>query len=133
MAEKKIICDTDVMIDYWDESNVRHKETKLILENEIGLDNVVLTAITKIELLAGAINKKEIDKIDRKLNRFNITLLNNHITIKAFELMLNYRCSHGLALPDCFIAATVMIFDLQFFTYNKKDFKFIAAIKFYNS
>ena len=33
MEEKKIVCDTDVMIDYWDETKARHKETKLILEN----------------------------------------------------------------------------------------------------
>ena len=72
---EKIICDTDVMIDYWVDRNARHKETKPLLENDISLDNVVLTAITKLELLAGAINKKEIGKIDRKKQKVAIGTL----------------------------------------------------------
>ena len=50
MAKKKIICDTDVMIDFWDLTNVRHSNTKIILEENIELDNVLLSAITKMEL-----------------------------------------------------------------------------------
>lgn len=38
---KKVICDTDVMIDYWDLSIPRHSQTKYILEDIITLDNVV--------------------------------------------------------------------------------------------
>jgi predicted nucleic acid-binding protein len=37
MAKTKVICDTDVLIDYWDTSNSRHLKTKEILENHIGL------------------------------------------------------------------------------------------------
>jgi predicted nucleic acid-binding protein len=57
MAKNKIVCDTDVMIDYWDVSSKRHIQTKLILEEKIGLDNIYLSAITKMELLMGASNK----------------------------------------------------------------------------
>src|SRR5699024_2212177 len=99
--------------------------TKEELENNIDLDNVVLSAITKMELLLGAINKTDIWKIIRKLSRFNIALLNNDITFKSFELIENYSLSHGLALPDSIIAATALVTDLELFTYNKKDFRFI--------
>lgn len=57
MAAEQIICDTDVMIDYFDNRRNRHQNNKLILENVIGLDNVVLSAVTKMELMAGATSK----------------------------------------------------------------------------
>ena len=132
MAKKKVICDTDVMIDYWDVSKKRHASTKEVLDKEILLDNVVLSAITKMELLLGSTNKADFNKINKKLNRFNIALINNDITLEAFELLQTYRLSHGLALPDCLIAATAKITELALFTYNTKDYKFIAGLKLFS-
>lgn len=37
MAKEKVICDTDVLIDYFDATQKRHQETKLILEQNIGI------------------------------------------------------------------------------------------------
>jgi predicted nucleic acid-binding protein len=108
MAAQQVICDTDVMIDFWEAKNQRHDKTKKIIEETIGIDNVILTAITKIELLAGAINKADSIKISKKLSRFNIELINSEITLKAFSLIETYGLSHGLALPDSFVASTAM-------------------------
>ena len=132
MAKKKIICDTDVMIDYWDLTNKRHESTKEILENVIGLDNIILSAITKMELLVGARSKSELLTITTKLKRFNIALLNDGITNKGFELLEKHILSHGLLIPDCFIASTAIITKLELFTYNTRDFKFISGLKLYN-
>ena len=131
MAEKKIICDTDVMIDYWDNNNPRYLITKSTLEKSIELDNVMLSAITKMELMLGAISKNDMAKISKKLNRFNIVLINNEITIQSFDLIQKYRLSHGLSLPDSIIASTALIADLELFTYNTKDFKFISGLKLF--
>ena len=132
MAKKKIICDTDVMIDYWDNTKSRHVVTKSILEDSIELDNIVLSAITKMELMLGASSKTDMSKITKKLGRFNIALINNEITIQAFDLIEKYRLSHGLLLPDAFIAATALMGDLQLFTYNTRDFKFISDLELYS-
>jgi predicted nucleic acid-binding protein len=129
MAKKKIICDSDVMIDYWDTAKSRHAVTKSTLEKSIELDNVVLSAITKMELMLGATNKTDMARITKKLSRFNIALINNNITLQAFNLLQTYRLSHGLSLPDSIIAATALIADLELFTYNTKDFKFISQLK----
>lgn len=131
MAKKKIICDTDVMIDYWDKAKPRHASTKATLEKSIELDNVVLSAITKMELMLGAINKTDMAVITKKLDRFNIALINNNITLQSFDLLETYRLSHGLTLPDSIIAATALIADLELFTFNKKDFRFISQLKLY--
>ncbi len=131
MAKEKIICDTDVMIDYWDKTKPRHATTKSTLEKSIELDNVVLSAVTKMELMLGANSKTDMTRITTKLSRFNIALINNHITLQAFDLIENYRLSHGLSLPDSIIAATALIANLDLFTYNTKDFKFISQLKLY--
>lgn len=131
MAKEKIICDTDVLIDYWDISNKRHRETKEIIEHKIGLDNIVISAITKMELLMGAQNKIEESKINKNLHRFNIALINHEITKEALDFFQIYHLSHGLAIPDCFIAATSRVTGLELFTYNTKDFKFINKILLY--
>jgi len=132
MAKTKIICDTDILIDYWDTSNPRHTRTKEILENHIGLNNVVLSAITKMELLLGATNKADLNQLNKKLLRFNIALINNDITLTAFDLLRTYNLSHGLKIPDCIIASTVIITNLELFTYNIKDFTFIRKLKLYS-
>ena len=75
MAQNLIICDTDVMIDYWDENQARHIQTKKILENNIGLSNIVLSAITKMELLMGASNKSDQSKINKKLPESNMLII----------------------------------------------------------
>lgn len=65
MAKAKIICDTDVMIDYWDKTKPRHTATVLILEKKIELDNIVLSAVTKMELMLGATNKADLISITK--------------------------------------------------------------------
>jgi len=132
MAKNQIVCDTDVLIDYWDIGSKRHISTKHILENEVGLDNVIISAITKLELLLGAINKTEESKIRRKLLRFNTALINDDISAEAIILFENYHLSHGLAIPDSFIAATARIMQLELFTYNVKDYKFISKLRLFN-
>ncbi len=132
MAKNKIVCDTDVMIDYWDVSSKRHSQTKTILEDKVGLDNIVISAITKMELLMGASNKAEESKIRKKLNRFNIALINNEITEEAILIFETYRLSHGLAIPDCFIGSTAKIMNLELFTYNLKDYRFMSKLKLFD-
>ncbi len=132
MAKKQLVCDTDVMIDYWDTKSKRHFKTKEILEKEFGLDNIFISAITKMELLIGAGNKENESKIQYRLQRFNIALINNNISEEAIELIEKYRLSHGLAIPDAIIAATTKIIELELFTYNIKDYRFIDKLKLYN-
>jgi len=129
MAETKIICDTDVMIDYFDLKSLRHTITKIKLEEEIGLENIMLSAISKLELIAGATTKSDLLTIIKKLKRFSVILFFPAITSLSFQLLETYKLSHGLALPDCLIAATVLKTDLEFFTYNTKDFKFIPKLR----
>lgn len=133
MAAKKIICDTDVMIDYFDKTNPRHSRTASILENDILLDNIVLSAVTKMELLLGATNKNDLNRISKEINRFNIALINDEISLKAILLVQKYSLSHGLRLPDSLVAATSIISGLDLFSYNTKDYIFVPRIILYKN
>ena len=133
MAEKIVICDTDVMIDYWNENSQRHSSTKRIVEDSIGLNNIMLTSITQMELIVGSLNKADLNRINKNIHQFRIALIDNNISQSAIKLLQTYRLSHGLALPDSLIAATALILDLELFTYNIKDYKFIDGLVLFNT
>ena len=131
MATKQVICDTDVMIDYLDRINNRHAATKYAIEEIIGLDNICISAITKMELICGAINKTELTKINKNINRFNVISLDHNITNTAMTLVQSFSLSNKLAIPDGLIAATALESGLELFTYNTKDYKFIPELKLF--
>lgn len=107
------------------------QKQKPILEDNIGLSNVIISAITKMELILGATNKADLTAISKKINRFSVLLVNEAINLRAIDLVQSYRLSHGLALADAIIAATAIQTELELFTYNTKDFKFIAKLELY--
>ncbi|MCU7693047.1 PIN domain-containing protein [Haoranjiania flava] len=109
MAKKFVISDTDVLIDCCDTASKRHAVIKTTLEKTTGLDNVIISAITKMLLLAGATNKSDEAKTNKQLLRQNTAFFNNEITLKAIERFKVYRLSHGLSIPDCMIAATCAV------------------------
>ena len=132
MDEKTIICDTDVIIDYWNQNSNRHSFTKEVLENFIGLENVMLSAMTKMGLIVGAKNKDELNRINKNVHQFNIALINDNITNSAIGLLQLDKLSHGLAIPDAIIAATSIMVRAELFTFNVKDYKFINGLTFFN-
>jgi len=58
--------------------------------------------------------------------------INDLISEKYIELMLQYSKSHGLAIPDALIAATALVNNVSLYTLNRKDFIFIAGLTLYN-
>ena len=131
MAKGVIICDTDAMLDYWKTAITRHNATKDILENEIGLSYVAISAVTKIETLYGAVNKLDQTKLIKNMEPYLTLLINNDISLKAIMLIEKYALSHKLSMPDSLIAASAIATGLPLFTYNIKDYKFIEGLQLY--
>jgi tRNA(fMet)-specific endonuclease VapC len=50
-----------------------------------------------------------------------------------YQLMTDYSLSHKLSLPDGLIAATSLIENINLYTLNLKDFKYIKGIKLYDA
>ncbi len=131
MAQGKIICDTDVLIDYFDSSKVRYSATRNIVNEKIRTENVVLSAITKMELIAGVGNKHDLQLLSSNISGFQLLLINPKISSIAISLFEIYKLSHNLALPDAIIAATAIVTKVPLFTYNLKDFRFIDNLQLY--
>lgn len=131
METTKVICDTDVMIDFLNKNSERHFSTKNLIDNFIGTENVVLSAVTKMELIIGATNKTDMERINKNILLYTVAFINDQISKAAIRLLQDYKLSHGLAMADALIAATSIITEFPLYTYNLKDYKFIKAIKLY--
>lgn len=128
MASKKIIlCDTNIIIDFL-------KGSSVVIENlnEIGKDSVYISTITAGELYYGALNKTELNSIRKKLNSIVHIPITEPISEIFENLMIKYSLSHKLSIPDAMIAATALYFDIELYTLNLKDFKFIKDLRLYN-
>lgn len=131
MATQRVICDTDVLIEFFDEGKGRHSDTVSRIES-IGIDNILISAITKMELIKGTASKEHSQQVTKKLKRLDTVLLSPEITLRAIELLNTYHLSHGLAIPDALIAATALETEIKLFTYNVRDFKFIKGLKLFS-
>jgi predicted nucleic acid-binding protein len=127
MAQKKIVlCDTNIIIELF--KNEKHiiNEIKII-----GEKSLYISSITAAELFYGAINKTELRKIKKRLNKIVHIPINEDINEIFENLMFEYSLSNKISIPDAIIAATAIYYEIPLFTLNKKDFKFIDGIKLY--
>jgi tRNA(fMet)-specific endonuclease VapC len=127
--EKKslVLCDTNVIVEFYKKNPTIIKQLQ-----EIGQNSIAVSIVTAGELLYGALNKKELKQIRADLEHLHVIQLTPEIGICFADLMVNYTLSHKLSLPDGLIAATSLIENIELFTLNVKDFKFIEGICLYN-
>ena len=123
-----IICDTNIFILLF--RNIQQTVEELEI---IGSENVLIPSVSVMELYRGMQNKKEMAEMQKKINSYNILHFNEDVSKNAIDIINKFKLSHNIQIPDAIIAAMSIVYDLELFTYNKKDFKFIPGIKLYNS
>jgi hypothetical protein len=130
MAKKsitpKIVCDTNVFINY-----LQKDEPTVVAVEKIGHQNIIMPVISALELCKGAGDKREMKEIQEFINFYTSLQLNSKGVDLALELIKKYHLAHNLGLADALIAASVIVADLQLFTFNSKDFDFITGLKLY--
>jgi len=119
-----VIVDTDILIDAGRNINealtcLNHLERKF---------SITISSITHMELIAGCGNKKELNSLGIFLEHFQIIQVNEEISDTATELLKKYRLSHGLLIPDAFIAATSLTAGFPLISKNQRDYKFIKNL-----
>jgi predicted nucleic acid-binding protein len=119
-----VLCDTNIFIHAFN-----GRQSTIDRLNEIGLDQIVLSVITVMELYQGMNNKTELAQLKRKIKYYDVVDIDIATSKLATNLMESFRLSHGLQIPDAIIGATAVIQQIPFFTYNTKDFSFIPGIK----
>jgi predicted nucleic acid-binding protein len=121
-----LLCDTNIFIEFFRKNFLIHSELE-----KIGRNNIVISDITLGELYYGAINKSELRMMRKGLNPIQILHINEEISQMAANMVEQYCLSHKLDIDDALIAATAIHHNIELFTLNTKDFKFIPNIKLY--
>ncbi len=130
--ESRILIDTDVLINYFDDNKkfyLRVKETFNSFEIENTITYVSLVSV--IEIIQGNKSNIEKNKILKKLIPFSEIDITISIGNIAKDLILKYSSTHGLQLADSLIAATAIQLEIPLFSLNTKDYKFIDTLKLY--
>lgn len=125
MAQKKlVICDTNVLIEYF-------KNNKEIIHTieKFGFNNAAISCVTVGEMYFGALNKTELNKIKRITNKFIHIDINSQVSRTFTKLMFQYSLSQNLTIPDALIAATALTNKIELYTINQKDFKYMKGLK----
>ena len=116
-----IFLDTCLLIDY----------SKDKIKIDLAKDYCI-SSIVNLEFKAGALNKRELKKINRILSEIKLLNTDQSILDLSDFLIEKYALSHGMGIYDAIIAATCLVYDLPLWTYNKKDFRFIEELELTN-
>jgi len=121
-----VLCDTNIFIEVY-RSNFAVRDA---LE-KIGHENIVVSDVTRAELLYGAANKRELQMIRKDLDKIAVLHIDPSISERAVDLVERYCLSHKTSLEDALIAATALLHEMELYTLNIKDFVFIPGLKLY--
>lgn len=121
-----ILCDTNILIEFY-----KGNPTVIQTLQHMGSVNIAVSVITKAELFYGARDKQELVKIERHLSLCHCYGINDAISALFIVLMSRYSLSHKVSIPDMLIAATAISYELELYTLNTKDFKFIPELNLY--
>ncbi len=123
-----ILTDTSILIDY-----LRKRPDAIAFVEKAGKATLAINTVIAMELYQGALNKQEFVTIQKQLQGFFMLPVNEPVSKLALQLAQTYALSHHIGLPDAFIAATALIYDIELLTYNVKDFRFIPRLRVSNS
>ena len=111
-----IFVDTCILIDY----------TKGKIEiSDSEFENYCINSIVQLEFVAGALDKRELKKINQVLSKFKLLEIDQDVLTLSVDLLNNYKLSHNMGIYDAIIASSCMIYELPLWTLNKKDFRFL--------
>mgnify|MGYP001559789222 FL=1 len=118
-----MLIDTNIFVDH-----LRNYASAVrFIESIAGSENVIFSAITEAELLAGKANEDnhKREKLLHFLHQWSKKIIDNQVSVLAGDLSRR----HGLAIPDAIIAATALLNNTELVTKNTKDFRKVPSLK----
>jgi len=122
-----ILCDTNILIEVYRKNMAVISVMDIIARH----DTVVISDVTRAEMLVGARNKREMQILIEELGLIKCFPVQSEISALSIQLLITYHLSHGLDFHDALIAATAIYHDIELYTLNVKDFAFLSNIKLY--
>lgn len=120
-----ILLDSTVLIDL-----TRENEEAINFIDTVRKSNheTAISIISSMELIIGCRNKSEIGNTLKFLREYSIIDISVPISRKSYQLIIQYSKSHGLVIPDAFIAATALYEGLTLVTSNVRHFDMIEGL-----
>lgn len=118
-----MLVDTDVLIWFFR----GRPSAQAVIED---CPDIGLSAVTYMELVQGARNRKELRLLRRTIavNVWQILPITETISHRATMCVENHALSHGMQLADALIAATAIETGLTLITANTRHYKFLPDI-----
>jgi|SRR5271165_5315917 len=117
------LVDTNIMVDF-----TRGSAKAADYLDSLG-DVCLLSAITALELIGGALSQREVIDLDIMISAYEQIPPTDDVTRRAYYLMKTYAKSAGLRTLDSLIAATALEEGLTLATKNRRHFQMIGDLK----
>lgn len=82
-----------------------------------------------MELIVGCRDKAEVQQTEKLLADYDVLDVTSLISRKAYELIVRFSKSHGMAIPDALIAATALVKNAVLVTSNVRHFSMIDGLR----
>ena len=119
--EQRYLADSNTIIDYI--ANKMPDKALLVLDGYFN-DNLVISIISKIEVLGFNGEVSELKRLSDFIGLANIFFVDDAIANKTIELCK----THKIKTPDAIIAATALVYNLTLITRITTDFKNIEGL-----
>lgn len=90
---------------------------------------IEIPGLVAMELLQGCPNKANQLQVEAALKQFAFRWPTAMDCQLAYQLLVQYRLSHGIGLIDCLIAATAIGLGQPLATFNLKHYSLIASLQ----
>jgi tRNA(fMet)-specific endonuclease VapC len=125
MADKKIMVDSTILIDYFRKTD---KSKSILVKHSITYDKLHISTVTEFEIINGA-TLAQLDFWNHMLKGFTILDFDSKAARQAAIIVQQLKAKRkSIDKPDLFIAATAVSHGLTLDTANKKHFKFIDGL-----
>ncbi|MBS1657352.1 MAG: type II toxin-antitoxin system VapC family toxin [Bacteroidetes bacterium] len=94
-----------------------------------GFNNIAISPVTVAEIQAGERDKLSLNNTMKKLSAIPVIPIDAVISLRFSELFHRYCLSHRPSIPDVLIAATALSYNIELFTLNLSDYKFIRGLR----
>ena len=125
MADKKIMIDSTILIDYFRKSD---KSKSKLVQLSTSYEKIFISSVTEFEIINGA-TKEQLDFWNKMLNGFTILDFDSKAARIAAKIVQQLKTKRKtIDKPDLFIAATAVAHDLTLETANRKHFEHIELL-----
>ncbi len=119
-----VFVDTNIVIEY-----LGHHNDQALVDLVDSFETVYVNDIVLMELFQGARNKRELEYIKKRIMKFEVLKMNQEIISLGRDILERYNLSHNTKIMDALIAATVIMYDIDLYTLNAKDFRYIKQVR----